>query len=408
MRTTRRLGWGLAGMLGLAAAASGQVPAVPVVPVAPVAAPLGAAAVPVAAPAAAPKNIWSFFCKTPEQKAQCKAQFCSSSIGQFINNLLLPASAFTGGLIGPCCPNPATTPNAADLAKPATSAQGAAAKIKAEEAQAKAKVAAIAYLASVDCRYYPEAEAGMITGLRAEKNECVRLAAAKALASGCCCTPKVVKALAMSVSCTNRDGFPAEASELVRTYAYVALERCMQKCVVGDAEAPPELPPPVKQALFEALRPTGSDLDLTREILLAGYFAPAVPETPAKVYAFARQVLGKGLKLSPNTLARLSGPRNVYDSVTPNGPQLRLPPGTVVMDGGQATTVPAPMTEPGLMPAVEPPVARHREAAAPRGGPAWLSQAPSSQVVEEQAPPAPPRSGRGNLMSIFQDAAKRQ
>jgi hypothetical protein len=40
-----------------------------------------------------------------------------------------------------------------------------------------AKVAAIEYLATVDCRYYPEAEAGLIAGLRAEKNECVRIAA---------------------------------------------------------------------------------------------------------------------------------------------------------------------------------------------------------------------------------------
>ena len=59
----------------------------------------------------------------------------------------------------------------ADLAKPAASAQGAAAKIKAEEAQAKAKIAAVEYLASVDCRYYEEAELALINSLRREKNE---------------------------------------------------------------------------------------------------------------------------------------------------------------------------------------------------------------------------------------------
>ncbi len=446
MRAARRTGWVVAGVLGTAGLAAGQVPGAPVAiaPTVPVAA--GAAAAPAAA-GAAPKNIWSFFMKTPEQKAQCKAHFCNSKIGQFVNNLLLPAAAISGGLIGPCCPGP-LTPNADDLKKSATSAQGAAAKIKAEEAQAKAKIAAIEYLATVDCRYYPEAEAGMITGLRAEKNECVRLAAAKALASGCCCTPKVVKALAMSVSCSNKDGFPAEASELVRTYAYVALERCMQKCVTGDPEPPPEQPAPVKQALYETLKPTGSETDLTREILLAGYFAPAAGETVASVYADARRALAKKLVLSPATLARLSGPKNLYDAL--------VPAPTPWPGNGKIAAADLPVMKPPVEPTAEPPavapaamtpspVARPAKAKAPPppAGPAsWLPPAPSAAPNPAYFPPPParpqpqkaglsvyapndpqaagptplppastdtpaPRSGRGNLFDIFQDARRR-
>src|SRR4029078_6283179 len=122
-----------------------------------------------------------------------KAKFCQSQIGSLVNNGLLPITAITGGLIGGCCPTP-PPPEHLAAAEAQGGAQGVAAKIKAEEAQAKAKIAAIEYLATVDCRYWPEAEAALIAGLRAEKNECVRLAAAKVFASGCCCSSKVVKA----------------------------------------------------------------------------------------------------------------------------------------------------------------------------------------------------------------------
>ena len=140
-----------------------QVPAIPAMPVVPVT-PLVAAA-----PA---KNLYSFFLPTPEQKALCKAHFCSSPAGQLVNNLLKPAGSLTGGLLGPVCPGPLAA-DPANLAKPADSPQGAAARIKAEEAQAAAKVADLEYLATKNCKRYPEAEAALINGLRAEPNECV-------------------------------------------------------------------------------------------------------------------------------------------------------------------------------------------------------------------------------------------
>jgi hypothetical protein len=399
MRTTRRLAWAVAGVLAAADGAAAQVPAAP-----PIAAPAlpgaAAAATPVAgaaaAPAAAPKNIWSFFMKTPEQKAQCKAHFCQSRIGQFVNNLMVPAAGITGGLIGPVCPGP-NTPNPEDLKKPVAGAQGAAAKIKAEEAQAKAKVAAVEYLASVDCRYYEEAELALINSLRREKNECVRLAAAKAFASGCCCTPKVVKALTAAVSGTNKDGAPAEASELVKCYAYVALERCLRRCVEEEAETPPEPPPAAKQAMYELLVPLGVQADPGMYTLVAHY-ALSAPEPAAKVYADARQALARGLTLSPQTIARLSGPRNVRDAVMPN---LAAVPSAPLADRLPAVKV-SDITNRLAV--------RTRETAEPREV-VMVAAAPPEPgkpiPVQTVTPPPAPRPNRGTMMGLFQEAMKK-
>jgi hypothetical protein len=381
---TRRVA-GVLSALVLGSSLQAQVPAVPgapPLPGGPVPTPTtGAASAAGATAPAAPKNIWSFFMKTPEQKAQCKAHFCNSRIGQFVNNMLLPAGLATGGMLGPLCPGPGV-PNPADLAKPATSPQGAAAKIKAEEAQAAAKIAAIEYLATVDCRYYPEAEAALINGLRAEKNECVRLAAAKALASGCCCSAKVVKALTISVNCSTKDDFPAEASELVRTFAYVALERCLRKCIEAEPEVPPEPPPAAKKAMYETLVPMGTIPDYTATILLASYYSPEKSEPPAAVFAAARQALARGLQLSQQTLARLSGPRNVRDALFPDGVK------------------PLPFSVPQL------PFARKSEVTEQ---PRQYVMSVSGSVEPGQPIPSTPerQSGRANLLNIAQDAWRR-
>jgi hypothetical protein len=420
MGIVRRPGWVLAALLTTAAAGYGQVPAappaVPGAPVLPGAAPVAVApaagAAPVAAaPAAAPRNIWGFFMMTPEQKlahqqnsAICLAKFCNSRIGQFVNNMLLPAGAVTGGFLGPVCPGP-LAPNPADLAKPATSPLGAAARIKAEEAQVKAKVEALEFLGTVDCRYYSEAEAALIVGLRAEKNECVRLAAARALATGCCCTPKIVKALLVTVNGTAEDKFPAERSERVRAFAYVALERCMRKCVEEDPEPSPEPPAAAKQAVYETLTPFGPLADHTTAVLMIGYFAPGGGELPAKIYADARAALAKGLHLSPATIDRMSGPKNVRDAVFPGFEPARplnlvgnldlrgmLGIPTRVRPAPPAVTPPAPTAAPE-------PVA---PAAAKAPAPEPIAAAPTAM------PDLPsPRTGRGNLLNLFQDARRK-
>jgi hypothetical protein len=323
--------------------------------------------------------------KTPAQKAQCQACICGSPLGQMLSNMMAPAALMTGGLLKPMCPGP-NTPSAADLAKPASSAQGAAAKIKAEEAQAKAKIAALEYLAGVDCRYYPEAQAAMIAALRGEKNECVRLAAAKALAFGCCCSAKVVKALTICVNCSSKDGFPAEASELVRAYAFVALERCLMKCVQGEPDVPPEPPPAAKKAMYETIAPMGGTEDYNQAILLAAYFSPDSTETTASLYLAARQTLAKGMQLSPKATVRLAGPRNVRDSLFP-GPGKVL--GTSAPTSGSSTQVQTPTEasspDPKVMPAV-------------------VTETREPSMAANTTPKRDP--GRGNLLNIFQDALK--
>jgi hypothetical protein len=144
-----------------------------------------------------------------------------------LGGFVTPLSAATGGVISPLCPPNAANPS--DLAKPPTSAEGAAARIKKDEAEAKARRAAVRYLGTVDCRHWPEAEEALINALRADRNECVRFEAASALGNGCCCTKKVVEALRLTVTMSAKDGNPAENSPRVRHRAEVALEHC-QSC----------------------------------------------------------------------------------------------------------------------------------------------------------------------------------
>jgi hypothetical protein len=120
------------------------------------------------------------------------------------------------------------------------------------------------------------------------------------------------------VNCSSKDGFPAEASELVRCFAYVALERCLRKCVEAEPESPPEPPPAAKKAMFETLTPLGGIPDYTAAILLAAYYSPETSEPASRVFANARLTLARGIELSPRTLARLSGPRSVHSAFFPD------------------------------------------------------------------------------------------
>ncbi len=213
---------------------------------APVAAPAVAAPAVVApgaaAPAAAaPGNLWSFLCPTPAQKEACRACFCRSVLGKITSGLLQPIGAFSGGLITDRC----ALPTAADLAKPADSAEGAAAQVKQDELDAKARRAAVRYLGTVECGRWPEAEAALINALRGDRNECVRLEAAWVLNRGCCCTPKIVAALSLTVAGSDRDGFPVERSERVRAAALAALNHCLA-CLAPQGPVPLG-PPPVQQ-----------------------------------------------------------------------------------------------------------------------------------------------------------------
>jgi hypothetical protein len=206
-----------------------------------------ALAAPAGLTGAAPQSIWGFFGLSKANCAACRAQLCNSQIGMMMNSALGPVSAISGGMIPQFCP---TTPSAADIAalekSGASPAVVAAAKIKADEADAKARVAAVEYLGTVDCNYWPEAQKALLTALRKDRNECVRYAAARVLSNGCCCSKETIRLLTISVmgqgavgsSGLTDDKEPPETSERVRCAAMIALQTCV-------SNAPPEREAPL-------------------------------------------------------------------------------------------------------------------------------------------------------------------
>lgn len=206
-----------------------------------------------------PRGVWGDLCwLTRRACLRCK----TSPAGRFMTNAVRPVTKLTGGLI----PTPDDNHFAAAVELHATKPAGmhpgaapapppppppgvaAAAKIKTEQAQAEIRRDAVAYLAGLDCRYYPEAEAALVASLRADRDECVRLEAAKALTSGCCCTPAVVKALTICVTGSEEDGNPAERCDRVRRTALAALQKCAACAACQPTPAggqPPEAPIPL-------------------------------------------------------------------------------------------------------------------------------------------------------------------
>lgn len=292
-----------------------QLPGVP-----PVAAPGGALAAPAALPggavapaasAAPTRNLWSFLFPSQAQKATFKQCLCQTQFGQFLTSAAQPLSMFTGGIISGCCPGP-NAPDPAGLAQPPTSAEGAAARIKQSEADAAARRAAVRYLGTADCHRWPEAEAALINALRADPNECVRWQAAMSLGSGCCCTKRVIKALTLTVSCSNADGNPVETSWRVKGAAYAAL----QHCVSCYRDLPPPAPP-------EASRPEAPPPPRRPEApgeLLAPIQARQAPVDPerqelARVVEEARHALARAAQQSPSAGHLPTGNHSMYHIV---------------------------------------------------------------------------------------------
>jgi hypothetical protein len=243
----------------LAGLASAQIPGIPAAPAAPAAPPVpGAPGVPGGAGSAAssampssatsalgnqqPQNIWSKICLTDDQRAKCRKRICECSLFQMFGAMLKPAMMMSGGLIKPICPGPNdATPE--DLAKSADSPDGAAARIKKDEAEAAKRRANVRYLGTVDCSRWPEAEKALISALRTDKNECVRWEAAIVLGHGCCCTRKTIEALRLTAIASDKDGNPKESSERVRCAAQVSLASCESR--TSFPPVPPEKLPPI-------------------------------------------------------------------------------------------------------------------------------------------------------------------
>jgi hypothetical protein len=204
MRTRKRLILGMLASILCAPVCWAQAPAVPAVP-------------------ASPPNLWSFLLPNADQKAACKACFCKSPIGQMVSGAAAPMAMMSGGLMPNCCAQRAIEDA---LKKDATSSEGAAGRIKADEAAAAARREAVRYLGTVDCNYWPEAVDALSLSLRKDPSECVRFEAALALRNGCCCQEKTVKALTHCVEGSDKDGAPKERSDRVRAAAADALARC--------------------------------------------------------------------------------------------------------------------------------------------------------------------------------------
>lgn len=247
-----------------------------------------------------PMTLWGFLGLSEDRIGRCCARFRRSQAGKLLTNLTKPVGLITGGVIGPSPgsspvppPPPASsgppaggvTPaggsadggvvRAADAAPgnggsagsdPAAgpkAIQSASAKIKAYQAEAAATVAAIDELATLDCNYWPEAKKALITALRVNRIECVRLAAARALGRGCCCNKDTIDALRIAVSGSVEDGNPAESSMRVKAAAFTALQHCLSRpdpIPPGTSDALPDLAPieaPVP-ASYPVTRPVGA------------------------------------------------------------------------------------------------------------------------------------------------------
>ena len=186
---------------------------------------------------AQPATLWSFLGLSKAQKAACLQQICQNPLlGPATNAMLAPMTLMTGGLFSGLCP-----PSAA-FGQGSSPAQQVASAVAADEASAKERVAAVEYLATVDCHYWPDVEEAIIASLRTDRNECVRYAAAKALISGCCCGKKTIEALTIVVNRSDKDGNPSENSDRVVAAACTALQRCLAVYCEEKPLAPEELP----------------------------------------------------------------------------------------------------------------------------------------------------------------------
>lgn len=223
---------------------------------------------------------------------KCKAKICACPLGQMITNAGKPLNMMLGGLLcPPCCP----PVNPDDLKKSSTSPQGACAKITQEELEAPARRKAIKCLSMADCHWWPEAEAGLITGLRVDQNECVRMEAALALLNGCCCTKKTIAALTIVVSGSKKDGNPSENSERVKATALAALQRCLA-CYV-DEDEPERLEKPPKKPKTPPAKPSpaaGIEIDAER----LAYYDDVAHKPSREVLDQARRTLTQAAALA--------------------------------------------------------------------------------------------------------------
>jgi hypothetical protein len=236
-----------------------------------------------------------------------------------LNSGLAPISALAGGFIPQICPPQSTNPAAlAGLPGGPNGAAATAAKIKADEASAAARVAAVEYLATVDCARWPDARDALIAALRGDKNECVRYAAAKALGTGCCCNPKVIEALKASVN-GEADKDPAELSPRVRGAAFAALQNCLARVPAEVKPEPIKVEPEGPKVRTEGPAASHGAADPTH--IAAGHTV-AIPEprlepekSAAQIIEEARQTLINTAQNPPRGQMLPTGKRSIFHAL---------------------------------------------------------------------------------------------
>ncbi|MEM9588431.1 MAG: hypothetical protein AAGA03_14200, partial [Planctomycetota bacterium] len=178
--------------------------------------------------------------------------FCTrlktSPLGRLAAGMRKPLSLVTGGIVADEKP-----PNAEEKAQPGP--EGTAAQIKAVKLQAPKRQAAIKELKGADVRYHPEVEANLITALRADPSECVRLEAATVIGTLPICTEALSKALEICATGSEADGNPAELSVRVQLRAEASLARCLC-CLPQNSSTP--TPRPEYPGITEAENPPES------------------------------------------------------------------------------------------------------------------------------------------------------
>lgn len=276
-----RLLLAVAGLLALAAPLSAQDP---VPPPTYVVAP---------APPPAP-GFWGSVCASCKAKRQA---ICNGPLGKLLKNALGPLSALTGGTI------PGQVgPSAQEMGAPGS--VGAAAKIKADQKAAGVRREAVRFLGTIDCHWYPEAEAGLIAALRIDRSECVRFEAARSLARGCCCTKATIEALCICVAGDDRDGNPGENSLRVQLMALGALQRCVGS-YQGEAGEPP-LPRPEHPASQEVAAQEPEKIDGLPQVRFTAYYEKIRAASREEVLANASRTVARA---SQQKLAMPQAPR---------------------------------------------------------------------------------------------------
>jgi hypothetical protein len=315
---------------------------------------------------AAPQK--GLFERCMDAKAACKAALCQTPLGGLLNNFMGgPVGAMSGGLVPPLCP---TVPSAADVdkARQSSAAEGEAAAIKKKEAEAKARRAAVRYLGTVDCHWYPAAEATLIGALRKDQNECVRLEAALALGRGCCCTKATIAALDDCVSGGEKFG-PFENSDRVKGVAYGSLAHCL--ACVSEVTTPVETIEkiPVERAAPPVKIPTesGSPPKVMDDSPMAPYRKLLEGVSMEKVISDAHRTIAQATIMSRNNIAsgrsghsiseilstamgNRSGPENGRTRTTTNAPPMS--PAAVTTNAPPMS--PAPVTTSAPTPEIAP------------------------------------------------------